>query len=100
MPTNKAPSSVDNIVVISLTLDDNKDAVVVQECKLEEGFPNDMVNTSTSGVVQCNGVGDPTMEDNPLPEDHIPEGMGSYANADGQQRSTRAAQLTQRKEMS
>ena len=29
MPTNEVPSSVDNIVVIDLTSDDNKDVVLV-----------------------------------------------------------------------
>ncbi len=30
--TNESPSSVDNIVVIDLTSDDNEDDVIVQEC--------------------------------------------------------------------
>ena len=56
MPTNEAISFVDNIVVINLTSDDNKDAVVVQECKLEEGSPDDVADTSTSDVVQRDDV--------------------------------------------
>ena len=91
--TNESPSSVDNIVVIDLTSDDNKDDVIVQECKLEEGSPDDVADTSTSDVVQRDDVGDITMEDNPLPEDPVPEGMGSYANVDGQRRSTCVAQV-------
>ena len=50
--TNESPSSVDNIIVIDLTSDDNEDDVIVQECKLEEGSPNDVADTSTSDVVQ------------------------------------------------
>ncbi len=78
-PTNKAPSSVDNIIVINLTSDDNEDAIIVHECKLEGGSPNYMANNSISDVVQCDDLGDITTEDNPLLE-----GMGSYANTDGQ----------------
>ncbi len=66
IPTNKAPFPVDNIVVIDLTSDDNKDVGIVQEeCKLEEGSANDMVDTSTSDVIQCNAVGVITIEGNP-----------------------------------
>ena len=69
----------------------------MQECKLEEGSPDDVVDTSTSDVVQRDDVGDITTEDNPLPEDPVPEGMGSYANTDGQRRSKRVAQVVRKK---
>merc|ERR1712127_645302 len=97
MTASSLSSSVDNIVVIDLTSDDNEDAVIVQECKLEEGSPDDVADTSTSDVVQRDDVGDITTEDNPLPEDPVPEGMGSYANADGQRRSTRVAEIARKK---
>merc|ERR1712127_877817 len=97
MTASSLSSSVDNIVVIDLTSDDNEDAVVVQECKVEEDSPDDVADTSTSDVVQRDDVGDITTEDNPLPEDPVPEGMGSYANADGQRRSTRVAQVARKK---
>ncbi len=50
----------------------------MHECKLEEGSPNDVANTSMSDLVQRNDVGDITTKDNPLPEDSIPEGMGQH----------------------
>ena len=83
-PTNEAPSSVDNIVVIDLTSDDNEDAVVVQECKLEEGSSDDVAEGSNSDVVQHNDVRDimPVDNSNRSEDNPSPEGLGSFANAD------------------
>ncbi len=61
-PTNKSPYSldVDNVIVINVDRDNNDDAIIVQECKLEDTSSDDMADT-LNGDVAPDGIGNTTL---------------------------------------